>query len=125
MKTGPFSRRSEVLFRVLTIVCAIVVSSFVLFDYLDLDGSNWLAAQYPGGGKSFVVTEPIEIKPTFLPQLHDGWELVSDGFTSLLQCPTSFLVMSQGRMSGFEASRHRSYRVTLPRSSISDPLLPA
>jgi hypothetical protein len=121
MKRVLCARRSPLFFRLLTIVCTIVVSSYVLFDYLDLDGSNWPAAQYPGSGEYFVVTAPIEIKPVSLPQLHERWEPVRDQFAITLQGPTAFLVMSQKRMSGLEASRHRSYRVALPRSSISDP----
>ena len=123
MKRVLFSSRSQFSFRLLTSVCAIVVSSYVLFDYLDLDGSDWRKAQYPGSGNVFVLTEPIEIKPTSLSQFHDRWELVYEHFTSLLQGPTCFLVISETRISGLAASRHRAYRVALPRSSISD-LLP-
>jgi hypothetical protein len=124
MKTVLSCRRSPLSFRALTVVCAIAVSSYILFNYLDLDRSNWTLVQYPGSGKFFVVTESIEVKPTALPKMLDGWELVYDHFSSPQKPQTCFLAMSETRMLGLESLRHRSYRVTLPRSSISDPLPP-
>ena len=122
MKSVLSCRRSQLSFRALTILCTIVVSSYILFNYLDLDGSNWTLVQYPDSGKFFVATEPIEVKPTALPKMLDGWELVYDRFSSPQKPQTCFLAMSETRMSGLESLRHRSYRVTLPRSSISRPV---
>jgi hypothetical protein len=121
MNGVPSSGRGQLLFRLLTIVCAILISWCILFDVLDLDGSNWPLVK--ANATFAIVTETTEIKPAPLAVTLKGWGLTYHDFSSHREILISFLVASETRISGLKSSRSRSYRVTLPRSSTADPLL--
>lgn len=104
-----------------TIGCAIMVSSYILFEVLDLDGSNWPLAQYPGSGNVLVATEPIEIKPTALAGPLDRCALAYDDCSLQQKAAAYLFVLNETRISGLRSPRCLFHRAALPRSSIPDP----
>jgi hypothetical protein len=113
--------KSRRLFRIVTTVCAIVVSSYILFDVLDLDGSNWPLAQNPGNSSFVVATEAVEIKPTALAKTPDSWALDYREYCSQHELAAYLFAVNETRISGLRSSRQFSHRAALPRSSIPDP----
>jgi hypothetical protein len=113
---------SRLLFRAVTIICALIVSSYILFEVLDLDGSNWPLAQNSGNSSFLAATEAIEIKPAALARAIDGWGLEYIDCRSRHEIAASSFVVNETKISGLRSSRTLSHRAALPRSSIPDPL---
>ena len=95
--------------------------SYIFFDVLDLDGSNF-PMRYPVESSAIVPeVETNIVRPHFV-RLAEPWTGVS--YSSLTeqvdwvyQCPTENLPAS-----AFNLLERRRYRIALPRSSIPDGL---
>jgi len=117
--------RSSTLGRVLYIICTVIVLSYVFFDVLDLDGSDFPKPLNPA--KTYVVT-PNVLNVT--ERFHvTKWVKL---WTDLSPCSTSWgddwkvLRRIDGpRPSTLNSARARGYRRALPRSSVSDSSVPA
>ena len=115
------SSHCSTFWRAIYIVCMFVVFSYILFDVLDLDGSDFPRPRAPVERNVVVAEVPKDIKLVCCLDRTDLWveqsllapaisgEAVSVRLTRLL----AFLPLDSPRA-------HR-YRVALPRSSPSDP----
>lgn len=106
------------LHRVFYIVCVAFVCSYIFFDVLDLDGSNFLRLLTPVA-RAVIVAETlvvIEIQDT---RKHAA-PLGSDAllFTDLFEKCSRLLW--QTKATGLESTRFHGYRVGLPRDSVAD-----
>jgi len=114
--------RSRCLFRVIYMVCAVAMAAYVLFDILDLDGSNLPLTHSSPKGAIFLVSNASEGETSLLPYLPARPGINSDDLTS-----PALLVSScthEGtRIAGLALSRRHRYRVALPRSSVPDPFI--
>lgn len=113
-----FLPRRSLWFRVLNIACAIVVSSYLLFDVLDVDGSQ--RAPTPAGKSQIFITENVtDINPILTPILG---ELKFGSFPevqSSSEILASVFLARELKFSGLKTSRR--HRIALPRSSVTDP----
>jgi len=116
-----FATRPRLLFRLINIICAIFVSSYLLFDVLDLDGSQH--SPTPAGKSQVYIDENVtDIKPISSPTL---CELKSGSFSEVQSSGAvlaSVLLARELRFSGLKASRRQ--RIALPRSSVTDSSSP-
>ena len=111
--------------RVFYIVCVVFVCSYIFFDVLDLDGSNFPRLLTPTQ-RLFLIAETVPVV-----DLRDFRELavLSDNVAHLLTDPfvnhnrlrrqTKAL-----RLSPLISIRIHGYRVGLPRDSVADPTSP-
>ncbi len=117
--------RSPLLWRVIYVVCAVAVCSFILFDVLDLDGSNFPSKPYATQSAVLTSADLDEIEHAHLPKLPEHWNQVVT--ISLIRQfdLASLRLASESRSSMPASARRHGYRLALPRSSTADPSLPA
>jgi hypothetical protein len=119
MPDCPLRRRST-LSRVVYIICTAFIVLYILFDVLDLDGSNFLTTRAPVNRTVVIVEVPKVGENVYLPDTTDLW-------INLAVLPTEakyviHLVALSVRIPLLpDAARARGYRIALPRSSPSDP----
>jgi hypothetical protein len=114
--------RSRWLFRVIYMVCAVAMVAYVLFDILDLDGSNLPLTHSSPKGAIFLVTNVSEGETSLLPYLPARPGINSNVLT--LPVLLVSLRTNEGmRIAGLALSRRHRYRVALPRSSVPDPFV--
>jgi hypothetical protein len=108
--------------RAIYIVCAVLVCSYIFFDVLDLDGSDFPLKQQPLERTAIVsevakdadCVQPLNSHELWVGSLHAGPDRISQSFTSR--------VNENIRLSGIHRARVHRYRIALPRSSTIDPL---
>jgi hypothetical protein len=119
MPDCPLRRRST-LSRVVYVICTAFIVLYILFDVLDLDGSNFLTTRAPVNRTVVIVEVPKVGENVYLPDTTDLW-------INLAVLPTEakyviHLVALSVRIPSLpDAARARGYRIALPRSSPSDP----
>jgi hypothetical protein len=119
MPDCPLRRRST-LSRVVYIICTAFIVLYILFDVLDLDGSNFPTTRAPVHRTVVIVEVPKVGENIYLPDTTDLW-------MNLAALPTEakyviHLVALSVRIPSLpDAARARGYRIALPRSSPSDP----
>ncbi len=100
------------------IVCVVLVCSYIFFDVLDLDGSNFPRLLTPVA-RAVIVAETlvvIEIQDT---RKHAApWGSVALLFTDLFEKCSRLLW--QTKATGLDSARSHGYRVGLPRDSVAD-----
>src|SRR5215467_8783797 len=107
--------------RAIYIVCMLVVFSYILFDVLDLDGSDFPRPRAPVERNVVVAEVPKEIKQAYLSERTELWV---DHSVLVPATPDESVHVRLTRMLTFsplESARTRGYRIALPRSSPSDP----
>ena len=107
--------------RAIYIVCMLLVFSYILFDVLDLDGSDFPRPRAPVERNVVVAEVPKEIKQAYLP---DRTELWVDHSVLVPAMPGGSVQVRLTRtltFSPLDSARTRGYRIALPRSSPSDP----
>ncbi len=116
---------SSLLWRVIYLTCTVAVFLFILFDVLDLDGSNFPSERHSTPNAVVASTDLDEIATFHLPGLAGPWSDIL--IISLAQSFDSALLRSakEFRFSLLNSARHHGYRLALPRSSTADPSLPA
>ena len=115
----------SLFWRVIHVACAVAVCSFILFDVLDLDGSNFPLKPYPTQSAVLVATGVEDTDHVYRPNLTEPWSRI---VTISLAEPFDLLSLRLARQFKYltlDSARHRGYRTALPRSSTSDPSLPA
>jgi hypothetical protein len=118
MNSLVFLPRRSLWFRVFNIACAIIVSSYLLFDVLDLDGSQ--RAPTPAGKSEIFIAENVtDINPVFTPILGELKFGIFPEVQSSSEILASVYLARELKFSGLKASRR--HRIALPRSSVSDP----
>ena len=109
--------------RAIYIVCAVLVCSYIFFDVLDLDGSDFPLKQHPLERTATVSevakdTERVQLLNShvlWVGSLHAGSVRISPGFMVPV---AKNIILSRIH----HARRVNGYRVALPRSSTADPL---
>ena len=110
------------LHRVFYIVCVAFVCSYIFFDVLDLDGSNFPRLLTPLA-RAVIVAETlvvIEIQDTRKHAAPLG--SVALLFTDLFEKCSR--LRRQTTASGLDSARSHGHRVGLPRDSVADPASP-
>lgn len=112
--------RSSTCWRVIYIACMVLVFSYIFFDVLDLDGSDFLPVRYPLKSCAVVNNVLKEIERSYLQQSTGLWvdrsSLWLDSSADL--APLRYKELF--RYPVLDRSRDHGYRVALPRSSPSD-----
>jgi hypothetical protein len=106
--------------RVTHVVCALLMFSYILFDVLDLDGSNFSRLRATVERTAIVAEVPDAIPLNYSPEKSESW-----GDTSLLSTEQSGLYARLCwtellRASRLGAARSHGYRVGLARNSLPD-----
>ncbi len=108
-------------YRILDIVCVLIVYSYVFFDVLDIDGSNFPRVLTPTQ-RFFLIAETVPVV-----DLRDFRELavlsghIARPFTDLFERYSRLLRETKSlRLSSLISIRIHGYRVGLPRDLVPD-----
>lgn len=115
--------RRDFFWRLAYAVFAVVVAVYVLFDILDLDGSNRRVSQSAPKGTLWVADAASEADSLLPPDLPARRAGNGDDPGDLLFAATCFPASTGLIIAVLALSRRHRYRVALPRSSVSDPPL--
>ncbi|HUK41760.1 MAG TPA: hypothetical protein VLX11_11965 [Candidatus Acidoferrales bacterium] len=109
------------LWRITYIVCAVLVCSYIFFDVLDLDGSDFPLKQHPLERTAIVAEvakDTVHAYSLEKPEFSVNLPVLSQ---SLAGEATRARLMRVVAFAPLDSARTRGYRVALPRSSPSDP----
>jgi hypothetical protein len=120
MRSGLKAVRCSKVWRACYILCTLLVSLYILFDVLDLDGSNLPRVNSPV--REFVVAVEVTSDMEFVHTSDQAapWEnstLVTDESP---QEHARFEIFEIPRSSPLDVARSHRYRASLPRDSITD-----
>jgi hypothetical protein len=120
MLWGRRSFHSSIFWRATHTVCVLLVFSYILFDVLDLDGSNFSRVLATVERAAIVAEVPDAVPLNYSPEKSERW-----GDTSLLFPDQSGLYARLYwtellRASPLGAARSHGYRVGLARNSLPD-----
>ena len=108
--------------RAIYVACMLLVFSYILFDVLDLDGSNLPRLLTPVT-RAVIVAETvavIDLQDSRKPAA--PWGSVALLFTDLFEKCSR--LRRQTTASGLDSARSHGHRVGLPRDSVADPASP-
>ena len=111
---------SQLLWRVIYIACTMLVSSYIFFEVLDLDGSDFPSQRYPVKGAFLRANDLKDVERVYLQKSVEAWEDISQRFTNTQGKFISLDPAQEVRISGLESAREHGYRAALPRSSLPD-----
>jgi hypothetical protein len=114
-------RRASKAWRAIYLVSTLLVFSYVLFEVLDLDGSNFPLKQF-ALERAAVVAEVV--KDTVGAYAVEKAALPDHLFTAFFHSPGEAMWIRLTRVLSFsslKSLRTHRYRIALPRSSPSDP----
>lgn len=119
MPDCPLRHRST-LSRVVYVICTAFIVLYILFDVLDLDGSNFPTMRAPVHRTVVIVEVPKVGENVYLPNTTDLWVnvaslLAESEYAIHLAALDLWIPLLP------DAARARGYRIALPRSSPSDP----
>jgi hypothetical protein len=108
--------------RAIYLVSMFLVFSYILFDVLDLDGSDFPRPRGPVE-RNVVVAEVLkEIKQAYLPDRTELWVDHSVLVPPAMSGESVHVWLTQAlTFSPLDSARTRGYRIALPRSAPSDP----
>jgi hypothetical protein len=113
--------RSSKAWRAAFLITALLVVSYLFFEVLDLDGSNFPLKQF-ALERSAIAAELAKESGTFFAAgktlLHGDFAFLAP--PPLLQSLQAHAIQSL-HVSHFASARQRGYRIALPRSSPTDP----
>ena len=116
------SFHSSVFLRAVSIACLMVALSYIFFQVLDFDGSNFPLKRFPAESTAIVPEAGSNIGRPYLTRLLGPWTEVScSSLAEQVDCVCPRLI-ENFRASGLSSIQRRSYRVALPRSSVPDYL---
>ena len=116
------SFHSSVFLRAISIACVLVAYSYIFFQVLDFDGSNFPLKRFPVESTAIVPEAESNIVRLYLTRLPVPLtEVLCSSLAEQVDCVRPRLIEN------FKASTHnslqrRNYRVALPRSSVPDHL---
>jgi hypothetical protein len=103
------------------IVSVLIVFSYVFFEVLDLDGSDFPRPHAPVERNVVIAEVPKEIKITYWQHRADLWVAHSVLLPAISSEALWFRLAALLTFSPLNSARARGYRVALPRSSPTDP----
>jgi hypothetical protein len=111
---------SSIFWRVTHVVCALLVFSYILFNVLDLDGSNFSRLLTTVERAAIVAEVPDAIRLNYSPEKSESWGDTSLRFTDQSGLCARLYRIELLRASPLGASRSHGYRVGLARNSLPD-----
>src|SRR5262249_1100943 len=120
MLWGHRSFNSSILWRATHTVCILLVFSYVLFDVLDLDGSNFSRLLATVERAAIVAEVPDAIPLNYSPEKSESWGDTSVLFTDQSVRCARLLWIALSRASPLGTARCHGYRVGLARNSLPD-----
>lgn len=115
------SSRCSTFWRAIYIVSMLLVFSYILFDVLDLDGSDFPRPRAPVERNVVVAEVPKDIKHAYLSERTELWVDHSVPVPAMFDESVHVRLTRMLTFSPLESARTRGYRIALPRSSPSDP----
>ena len=122
MLTAFRSLHSSVFLRAIFIGCVVVAFSYIFFEVLDLDGSNFPLQRFPVENAAIVPAVETNIVRPYLTRWAVPWTEV---LCSLLPEQVDSVrprLIEYFKASALNSIQRRNYRVALPRSSVPDHL---
>ena len=116
------SFHSSVFLRAISIGCVMVAFSYIFFEVLDLDGSNFPLQRFPV--ENTAIVPEVETK-SVRPYLTRWAVLWKEVLCSLLPEQVDRVrprLIENFKASALNSIQRRNYRVALPRSSVPDHL---
>jgi hypothetical protein len=114
------SDHCSTFWRATYLICTVLVFSYILFDVLDLDGSDFPLQPHPLQRTSIVAEVSKDVKRSHLPdRIEPRVDLVL--FPIISGESLRFRLTKVLTFSPVGFARTRGYRVALPRSSPTDP----
>jgi hypothetical protein len=114
------SVKFSVLWRTISIICVMMVFSYIFFEVLDLDGSNFPLQRYPVESTAIVPeTETNTIRPYLTQLAEPRTEFSFSWLTKHVDWVYLRLIETLTAPGSTQVPR-RGYRASLPRSSIPD-----
>jgi hypothetical protein len=116
------SFHSSVFLRAISIACVVVAFSYIFFEVLDLDGSNFPLQRFPVENAAIVPEVETNIVRPYLTRWAVPWTEV---LCSLLPEQVDSVrprLIENFKASALNSIQRRNYRVALPRSSVPDHL---
>jgi hypothetical protein len=116
------SFHSSVFLRAISIACVVVAFSYIFFEVLDLDGSNFPLQRFPVENAAIVPEVETNIVRPYLTRWAVPWTEV---LCSLLPEQVDSVrprLIEYFKASALNSIQRRNYRVALPRSSVPDHL---
>ena len=114
--------KSSVLWRAISIACVTIVFSYIFFEVLDLDGSNFPLQRHPIESNAIVPEAELNVVRPYLTRLAEPWTGSSFSFLTKQVGPVHPRLIETPLPSAFNLTHRRGYRIALPRSSIPDKL---
>ena len=116
------SFKSSVLWRAISIACVTIVFSYIFFEVLDLDGSNFPLQRHPIESNAIVSEAETDVVRPYLTRLAEPWTGSSFSLLTKQVAPVHPLLIETPVPSAFNLTHRCGYRTALPRSSIPDDL---
>jgi hypothetical protein len=111
----------SIFWRTIYVVCIASVFSYIFFDVLDLDGSDFPRPRAPVERNVVVAEVPKEIKQAYLPDKTELWVDHLALVPAISGESVDARLTSALTFSPLDSARTRGYRIALPRSSPPDP----
>jgi hypothetical protein len=115
------SNHCSTFWRAIYLICMVIVFSYIFFDVLDLDGSDFPLKRHPLERTAIVAEVAKDTDHAYSvgrPELRVDVSTLSQAFSGHT---LSIRLARQSRFSPLDSARTRGYRIALPRSSPSDP----
>jgi hypothetical protein len=120
MLSGRRPFHSSIFWRATHVVCVLLVFSYILFDVLDLDGSNFSRLLAAVERAAIVAEVPDAIPLNYSPEKSESWGHTSILFTDQSGLCARLYWAELLRASPLGAPRSHGYRVGLARNSLPD-----
>ena len=121
MLTGFRFNHCSIFWRTIYVVCIAFVFSYIFFDVLDLDGSDFPRPRAPVEMNVVVAEVSKEIKQAYFPDKTELWVDRLALVPSISSESVDLRLTRALTFSPLDSARTHGYRIALPRSSPPDP----
>src|ERR1700740_1722595 len=121
MVSVPSYLRASKVWRAAYLVCTLLVFSYILFEVLDVDGSNFPLNQYPLDPTAIVAEAAKNTARFYSVEESELAEVVSALYQAIANEMLWARIAQTVTFSSLNSVRSRGYRIALPRSSPSEP----
>jgi hypothetical protein len=111
----------SIFWRTIYVVCIAFVFSYIFFDVLDLDGSDFPQPRAPVERNVVVAEVSKEIKQAYFPDKTELWVDRLALVPSISSESVDLRLTRALTFSPLDSARTHGYRIALPRSSPPDP----
>jgi hypothetical protein len=121
MLTGFRFKHCSIFWRTIYVVCIAFVFSYIFFDVLDLDGSDFPRSRAPVERNVVVAEVSKEIKHAYFPDKTELWVDQLALVPAISGESVDVRLTRALTFSPLDSARTHGYRIALPRSSPPDP----